>query len=597
MKDLTPLTEIAGAKHPQYRVLIQPLPIALALALLWQSVGASAQTIPGSVDPGRVPQQFNPIPGPAPTPEVISPQVPGEAPPTDLNGIRFTLQRLVVDGSTVYSEAQLNPIYREWVGREVSLADIFRIAEKITEKYRADGYPLCLAVLKAQRISGGEVHISIVEGFIDRVLIKGNKTPAIQAYADRLVQSRPLRDHDLQRYLLLLNDLAGTQARAVLAASPDVNGASDLTILIESRGVDFTASVDNRGSRYVGPVQLIVEAALNDQSGLSDRLSYRYVTTPFAPTEMRLLELGYALPLGSDGVKLELTVDGNQSMPGSGLQASNLQTKGSGVSAGAKLAYAFLRSQRANLLADISFDSRKASFDQFSLPSMTRMRTSYEDRVRSLRAGLSYDAQDAWYGTDFIRLALSRGLPILDATPQGSLSNTSRPGGRSVFTRGSIDASRIHNLNGVEPGLDLLTAVSLEWSFGQRLLASEQFGVGGSQYGRGYDPSELTGDFGAAAKMELQYEVPVSAAGKPHALQTHVFYDFGFVGDHSLGGAIPVSPNRSLASTGAGLQLTVSSTLVTNFELTKPLTRPVAAYAQRSQAKPLRAFIGLVARF
>lgn len=50
-------------------------------------------------------------------------------------------------------------------------------------------------------------------------------------------------------------------------------------------------------------------------------------------------------------------------------------------------------------------------------------------------------------------------------------------------------------------GLNPYLAATAQTSFGQSLLSPKQFGVGGSQFGRGYDPSEITGDSGVAGKV------------------------------------------------------------------------------------------------
>jgi hemolysin activation/secretion protein len=557
---------------------------------------ARAQVIPGAIDPGRLQQQFQPPIGPAPTPELISPFIPEAVPPAEAEQITLTLRQIVIDGSTVFSEPQLNQIYRDFLGHDVTLADIYRIADAITTQYRADGYILSRAVVPAQRISNGEVHITVVEGFINKVIIQGKVTAIFQSYADHLAQARPLTSADLERNLLLINDLPGVQAHAVLAASDNVPGGSDLTLMVDDKGMDFIASLDNRGSKYIGPLTLFTEAAVNDPSGLSDRISLRYATSPATEAELRYFALGYELPLGSQGLKFALTVGGNLSTPGSSLQSTSLMTDANGETVTGKLSYPLTRSRAENLFADLSFTLRNSSFSQLGLPGQERLASSYKDRIRALRSGISYDMLDEWDGRDFLRLELSQGLPILNAVPDGSLSNSSRAGGRTEFTKGSLDASRQQPLSDIVPGLSLLTAASAGWSFGQKLLASEQFGVGGAQFGRGYDPSELTGDYGVAAKAELQYLIPAIMGLEGHGLQSYVFYDCGLVSNQN-----PASSNqperRQLASAGAGFRLAVASEVSLNLELAKPLTRAVAAFANMSDAKPLRLFFGLIGTF
>src|SRR5690606_13126358 len=105
-------------------------------------------------------------------------------PPATAEQIRFRLTRLVVEGASVYSEAELAPLYADALGKVVSLAVIYRIADSITAKYRSDGYVLSRAVVPAQRIDEGVVRIRVVEGFVNGIVIQGKDNPMIRAYAE-----------------------------------------------------------------------------------------------------------------------------------------------------------------------------------------------------------------------------------------------------------------------------------------------------------------------------------------------------------------------------------------------------------------------------
>ena len=568
------------------------------VALLAMPGWAWGQTpnIPGAAEPGRIQRQFQPPPGPAPTPEVISPEIPEAAPPGEAARIRFTLNQIVVDGSTVYSPDQLKALYGDYLGREVSLVDVYRIADTITAKYRSDGYILSRAVVPAQRISGGIVHITIVEGFINRVIIQGTETAAVRSYADRLTRSRPLKSEDLQRYLLLMNDLPGIQARSVLEPAKGVTGGSDLTIIVESKRTDASVSLDNHGSKFVGPIELLSQAAINDPTGSSDQLVFHYVTTPVVEEELRYFALDYGTPIGTDGLKLLLSGTGNTSVPGGTLQTPFLRTETNGETGTGRLSYPLVRSRAENLYVDLSFTYSNLFLDQFALPSNTRLVSSYADHLRVLRAGTNYDTLDDWEGRDFVRFELSRGLPIFGATAGGQATGVSRPGGRSQFWKATLDAARLQSLNAITPGLGLLTAASGLASFGQQLLASEQFGVGGTQFGRGYDPSELLGDYGAAGKAELQYTFSgIQLFQQQPTVQAYTFVDYGRLSDanaRALGN--PAGP-RALASAGAGLRVSIATSLSADLQLAQPLTRDPTEFV--GGAKPLRGYFALTATF
>jgi len=559
---------------------------------------AQGVQVPGSAEPGRLQERIQPRPGPAPTPEIISPEVPEAVPPSEAEQVHFELRRVVIEGSTVYSEAQFAPLYAPLLGKTVSLLDIYRLADAITVKYRSDGYVLSRAVVPAQRIVDGVVRISVVEGFINRTIIDGEDDPAIRSYAAQIRQSRPLKASDMERYLLLMNDLPGVRARGVLAPSSGVPGGSDLTIIVERRPVGITTSLDNRGSKFVGPLQLFNEGQLNNPLGMSDNTLLRYLTVPGHAAELRYLELAETVPLGSEGTKFSFSASRSDSEPASTLHTDTLDTETKALTLFSKLSHPLIRGRSENLYADMTFTYRNTTVDQFSLPSGTRLTSSYDDRIRAIRAGVSYDVEDGWEGRDFMRFELSQGLPLLRSSESGRMSNTSRPGALSHFTKATFDASRQQGLPDVMRGLGFLTAFSSEWSFNKPLLASEQFGVGGATFGRAYDPSEITGDYGAAVRAELQYDVDTAAEGFADGrLQFYSFYDFGAVRDINPVALNEEKRSRSIASTGVGVRLGWANHVAGDLQVAKPLTRPVSAFSDSSDPNPWRVFFALVGTF
>ncbi len=128
-----------------------------------------------------------------------------------------------------------------------------------------------------------------------------------------------------------------------------------------------------------------------------------------------------------------------------------------------------------------------------------------------------------------------------------SRDNLSRANGESNFTKINIDATRSQSLGG-KWGLQL--GFSGQYSFSE-LLSSQEFGFGGSQYGRGYDSSEITGEHGAAFKVELQY-ADQSQWPILESYQLYSFYDIGKVWQSST---LPgEESHESAASAGVGLR-------------------------------------------
>lgn len=231
----------------------------LFLAFLGANNTAWAQTVPGSADPGRIEQRFEPPKIPKSSDQVVVP-IPRDAamPPQGAAQVTFVLKRLVVGGATVYGKSDFLPFYANDLGKKISLNRIFEIAKKITAKYRTDGYVLSRAIVPAQRISDGIVTIQVIEGYIDEVLIEGDRhdlRDLIGTYADKIISSRPLHIDALERYLLLANDLPGIGVRSLLRPSKNTLGAANLVFMVDYKRLNASATIDNRGSDFIGPVE------------------------------------------------------------------------------------------------------------------------------------------------------------------------------------------------------------------------------------------------------------------------------------------------------------------------------------------------------
>ena len=106
--------------------------------------------------------------------------------------IRFILKKIEVKGSTVYSQSAFKRWQQRFIDKKVSLALIYRFAEKITTKYRNDGYLLSRAIVVPQKIKDGVVTIKVIEGYINNVsedLRDFLRRNGIKIYTDRFFTS------------------------------------------------------------------------------------------------------------------------------------------------------------------------------------------------------------------------------------------------------------------------------------------------------------------------------------------------------------------------------------------------------------------------
>ncbi len=529
--------------------------------------GVTAQTVPPAAEPEAIEKRLKKSIDPKSTLDVIVPQTEKQVPPKEAEKVMFTFSGLTISGSTVYRNTDFFPFYERYQSKEISLKTLYDIAGEITAKYGADGYFLSRAVVPAQRIKGGIAHIEIIEGFIDKIVIEGDlkdKRGFFKEYEAKILSSRPLNAEVLERYLLLGNDLNGITVKSVIRPSENSHGASNLILQIDKKAFDGSASLDNRGNKSSGPHQITLSANANNAFGMFERTTLSYIQTPQS-RELKYFSLSHDQILNSEETKINFKAVRSLSKPGtSALTALDMKSKSNTLSV--EVSHPLTRARAQNLTLRSGFTYKNSESFQLG-------QRSSQDRVRVLNAAVDYDYSDEWKGVNQVLFEVRKGVPIFHETGNGYGLKT-RVGGRNDFFKTTLNLSRTQQL---PEDFSLYGAAIGQWS-AHELLSSEECGVGGEQFGRAYDGSEITGDHCAATSIELRYSPKVDVPNIKYA-QFYGFYDIGGIWNKNA--TAGTDKKSSLASAGMGLRFGVTDDISGSLELAKPLTRTVADEGNR----------------
>lgn len=518
---------------------------------------AAQQSGGKATEPGQIQKRISPPDAPRPPDEPI--RAPRAAPPRDGAGqaASFVLAGVELAGATVYRPEELLSTYEKLLGREVSLGDVGAIAAAITGKYRDDGYILSRATVPPQSVASGILRIEVVEGFVVRVEFSGAKPGAeglLQGFADIITADRPLRLANLERSLLLMADAPGLAVTPTLEALDDAKGEFLLRLALRHTPFDGFVNLDNRGTSPIGPQQLFVGVNLNSVLGLLERTRISVFTVPNTPEELRYGQIHHEQILSAQGTRAWFAVSRSMVDIGEAGASSKENSFGTRVTIG--LSHPLIRSRGLNLTARLRLDSLDSDKNSPVEGS------DFDERLRVVRLGGVLNFTDRIGGATWVTGEFSRGFKVLHAT-RDNLSGVSRTGGRSDFFKFKLDVVRRQKL---AKHLSLQISAS-----GQKsphiLLSSEEFSVGGSRFGRAYNPSAISGGDGAAGALELRLNSPY----KPEMMrriQLYGYYDIGAVWGENV-------THGSLASAGGGVRLGLPFNINADFELAWPLTRAI----------------------
>jgi hemolysin activation/secretion protein len=331
---------------------------------------AFAQDVPTSVDPSRRTESLER----SAAPEIESLRLPAPAAAFDVavpegaEAYSFVLTDLQVRGVSVYRPEKIQRIYQDKIGQSISVADIYTIAGKITQRYRDDGFLLAQAIIPPQEIDKGVVIIEVNEGTIARVAYEGFEDGEVPFFArgvaQRIEQISPFNVHFLERQLLLLNRATGYQAVGILEPLPPEEaapGAVGLKILMADAASAYSASMDNYGSNYVGPWQVGGQARIGHTGLLNGVTDMSLFTSPQVK-EIGYASLGETMLLTSDGLSLNTAVKYSRSEPGGSLRELELKSRFLSVAMELEYPVFLSRSYELNLFGGFELKIQKAVF-------------------------------------------------------------------------------------------------------------------------------------------------------------------------------------------------------------------------------------------
>lgn len=531
--------------------------------------GGARGTDPGQIE--RRLQQMRPSVPTAPAPSVPAPTVAPEV--ETVPEISFVLAGVLIEGATVFPVAEFGPLYVEFLAQTVGRAELEEIAARVTQTYTEAGYYISRAMVPPQTVESGILRVRVIEGFLARVRFQGADKlgDLLDSYAGAITEERPARLSTVERGLLLINGLPGVQVSDVQVARLDDGGAYELAVEVSYDMAEGAAYLDNRGTPEVGRLQASLSGAVNSVAGLGEQLQFAFATVPDDPQELVYGRFAYEQPLGHAGTILGASVA--VSAIDSGAALAREDTNGRGLSISVYARYPLILSRRRAVYLRAALEYQDVKEDRFG-------QLTIDDSLRVLRLQADYSALDSWGGTSFLTLEASQGFDILNAS-DASDPALSRVDGEGVFTKFKLDLIRVQEIYGP---VSLRLAAQGQIALAP-LLSSEEFLLGGSQFGRAYDFGEISGEDGVAGSLELRYSREREGTVLTD-YEVYGFYDVGAVWNRNTG-------RDSLASAGGGIRLGLLRRIQASVEVTKPLTRAVASTGDQDW----RVFFSLGARF
>lgn len=469
-------------------------------------------------DSGSVLDQIQRIPAPPPekkpdeiaVPEPSVAEHTGEQPKIRVNGFRLT-------GETLVPENELLELINDKAGQDLTLAELYGLADRITKHLRQKGYLVAVAYIPAQRIEDGMVDIAVVPGKFGQARIENNTPISTGRLEKMLTQLKPdtvITQASMERVLLLMNDLSGIRVKATLSPG-ERPGTADLIL-----DVDDTAKLsgginsDNGGNPSTGRIIGGIQFTVNNLSHTGDQLRLGGLASNGGLDHVYLNYGGF---LGYDGLRWDFNY--SHVRYALGHEFADLDATGMAKVMGCSLSYPWIRSRAFNLYGTAGFEFKRLEDEIGS----ANMRTPRTDRLWKI--GIYGDAVDSWLGSassDFSLSYILGHLSIDDEVAAVLDAHTAQTAGS--FGKLVLSANRTQYLS---PNWSLACRISGQLANGN-LDSSEKFFLGGINGVRAYGQGAASGDQGCLLSTELRWRIPDTNPGK-NDLYITWFFDYGDV--------------------------------------------------------------------
>lgn len=511
-------------EKPERSILFTRVPVLVALVLLLLTSGSALAQAP---TPGTVGELLRPDELPLTQPKVSPlPRLPSTPVPAVVTADdrRIPIKQFTFKGNTLYTEEQLRAVIADLEGQDLTLAQIYQAADRISNFFKKEGYSLTTATVPAQRMLEGVLLLEVVEGRIAKLSFIDNRR-----YSDKFLarQMRPLvpgaivRFDHLEQELLLLNELPGLVARSVMLPGDDY-GTTNIELRTEEKLFGLFMSLDNQGREVVGKWRAGIDLIINNPSTRGDVIGLGY--THAQSGLLKQGRISYDFPLWHNGTRLNLNY--SRAEYDVGREFAQLGISGVSETARVQLVYP----QRRTRLTSVNWVAAgvriRGSSDMDDIPLS-------DDTIHFAEFGVNLSHRFADGSSTALSLLLATNFRSSD---DGSDSKALPP---RLELRGHYEYPFAR-------AWSLFVRGEAVWA-SDLMPDSNKYGIGGPATVRGYVGSQVRGDQGAAGTLELRRLLQFSKV----LMQARSFVDAGVVNRKSVAGV--AEDSESITSAGVGL--------------------------------------------
>ena len=407
------------------------------------------------------------------------------------SGPCFNISHISLDGASLLNERQASRLTAPWINQCLDMPRLAELTRTISDWYISRGYITSRAFLTEQDLSGGELHIAVLEGRLERIQMAG-EPPRTLAIVFPGLEGKILNLRDIEQGMEQINRTRSAPVQIEIL--PGETAGYSVVNLTASPEFPLSASLnfDNSGQKSTGTGQVGGSLVGNNLLGLADRwfISGGRSSDFASDHDAQNVQAGVSLPYGYSLFDYSYSWSNYQSTINNNGYYWN--------STGDSQSHRFTASRVLFRNGDIKTAVSLGLSHQISRNWLNNAKLDSSSRkLTSLLFGLNH-TQKIFGGVATINPTFSHGMPWLGAEDDNG-KHGDVP--KAEFKKWSLNGS--FQLP-VADNLWWLTSAYGQWS-PDRLYGSERLTIGGESSVRGFKEHYLSGDNGGYWRNELNY--------------------------------------------------------------------------------------------
>lgn len=480
--------------------LYYALPGLLLLSL------ARADTLPAIIDPTNPAKASRDIAPSAPA--QTAPKVTVQKPESKLTpDTPIQVKHIQFIGGTIYPLKSLLQPFRPYAQKTVPLKTLIGLVNDITARYKADGYPLSYAWLPDNNFHDGNIRIVLVEGYVAHSDIKSNNPDVaarLQRLAEKIMAEKPLTQDTFDRYSQLMTRTPGVPVEANAQLPTNIYGAAAMQVTgMQPHIWDLSSTIDTRKGQNLA----LVNGTLSNLTSYGDQLGVATLIPLDKDTRKTYLGLNWQQFVNDEGLTMQLKGSYYRENPRDFTPlldlpndiSINARQKSTQYNGGVSFGYPLILTSKAqlNLTGGMDYTDKRDDYDlQAQLAGQKFNLDAQHQHIRYPALELGINGLRTFTTTSLSsRLAVRQGIDGLgaDASPAQFTDLN------FTLWKGYLDAAWM-----MSEKWKLSTSWEGDWS-NNDLPEPERVNFGAQRFGRGYQDSEASGDYGYGGQVELRY--------------------------------------------------------------------------------------------